>query len=436
MHAPITTPQQGDGYLAGKGQAWFAFALAFLLMASDFIDRQVVVTMFPYLKAEWAVSDKELGALIAAVSITIAVASLPIAFLTDRWSRVKAIVVMGVLWSLATIACGFARSYTQLLAARSLIGLGEAGYGPAGAALLASLFPQRLRATVLGGFLTAGSVGSVAGVIIGGVIGAHWGWRAAFGIVGGPGLVVALLFLLVRDYRTVALVAPAAAARLSLRRIAAELFRARSGIAAYIAGALQLITVSTVYAWLPSYLNRFYGLSGESAGLEAAIVIAAGSVGAVVWSALADRLGRRDPRYKLFVPAACGVVTLLLLSGAFGLLLPGALQFATVILGGFTMTATVGAIPAVAIDVVHPGLRASAGSMVAVVQNLFGLGLGPLITGVLSDAYGLETALAIVPFSCLLSAGVLLLGSRSYADDLRYVRTALGSDLATAPQAA
>jgi len=436
MRAPIITPQHGEGYIVGKAQAWFAFALAFLLMASDFIDRQVVVTMFPYLRAEWAVSDKELGALIAVVSITIAAASLPVALLTDRWGRVKAIVVMGVLWSLATVACGFAQSYGQLLAARSLIGLGEAGYGPAGGALLSSLFPQRIRATVIGAFLTAASVGSVAGVIVGGVIGAHWGWRAAFGIVGGPGLILSLLFLFVRDYRTVALVAPTAEARLSLRRIAAELFRARSGVAAYIAGALQLITVSTVYAWLPSYLNRVYALSGETAGLEAAIVIIAGSVGAVVWSMLADRLGRRNPRYKLFVPAVCGVLTLLLLSGAFGLLRPGALQFATVILGGFTMTATTGAIPAVAIDVVHPGLRATAGSMVAVVQNLFGLGVGPLITGALSDAFGIETALAIVPFSCLLSAVVLLLGSRSYADDLHYVHAAFGPDVATLPQVA
>lgn len=437
MHAPLTvsTPQ-GEGYLLGTRQAWLAFALASLLMAFDFVDRQLVVAMFPYIKAEWAVSDKELGALIAVVSITIAVTSLPISLLADRWSRVKAVVAMGTLWSLATIACGFARSYAQLLLARSLIGLGEAGYGPAGGALLSSLFPARLRATVIGGFLAAASVGSVAGVVLGGVIGARWGWRAAFGVVGVPGLVLALLFLLVRDYRTVALPAPTASTRISLRQVAAELFRARSGVAAYIAGALQLVTISTVYAWLPSYLNRVYGLSGESAGLEAAIVLIAGSVGVVLWSAVADRLGRRDPRYKLFVPAACGVLTVVLLSGAFALLPPGTTQFAVVVLGGFTMTATTGAIPAVAIDVVHPGLRATAGSMVAVVQNLFGLGLGPLIAGTLSDAFGLEAALAIVPFSCLFAAGVLLLGSRSYARDLRYVHAHFAPGSAAMPQPA
>jgi MFS transporter, Spinster family, sphingosine-1-phosphate transporter len=98
------------------------------------------------------------------------------------------------------------------------------------------------------------------------------------------------------------------------------------------------------------------------------------------------------------------------------------MQFALIVAGGFTMTSTTGTIPAVAIDVVHPGLRATAGSMVAVVQNLFGLGVGPFITGALSDLYGLQTALALVPVSCLLSAVVLLLGSRSYEADLANVR--------------
>jgi MFS transporter, Spinster family, sphingosine-1-phosphate transporter len=423
MHALPAATGQNDAYLYSKRHAWFAFALTFLLMAFDFIDRQVVVSMFPHLKTAWGVSDKQLGALISVISITVALGALPISVVTDRWSRVKSIVVMGTLWSLATIACAFSRSYSQLLAARSMIGVGEAAYGPAGGALLSNVFPQRLRATVIGAFLTASYVGSVLGVVLGGVITARWGWQAAFGVVGLPGLVLALLFLFVRDYETVALPDNGAAPRrMGLRRAAGELFRARSGIAAYFGGALQLITSSTIYAWLPSYLNRAYGLPVDKAGAMAAIAIIAGSVGAVLWAHVADRLGRRHVRSRLLIPAACGVATLVLLGTAFGALPPSPLQFALIVAGGFTMTSTTGTIPAVAIDVVHPGLRATAGSMVAVVQNLFGLGVGPFITGALSDLYGLQTALALVPFSCLLSAVVLLLGSRSYEADLANVR--------------
>jgi MFS transporter, Spinster family, sphingosine-1-phosphate transporter len=134
-------------------------------MAFDFIDRQVVISMFPHLKADWGVSDSQPGALVSTISITIAVRSLPISLLTDRRSRVKSIIVMGSLWSVATVACAFARNYGQLLAARGFIGLGEAGYGPAGGAILASASPARLRATVIGGFLSAASVSSVLGVV-------------------------------------------------------------------------------------------------------------------------------------------------------------------------------------------------------------------------------------------------------------------------------
>lgn len=428
------TMRPREGYAVPRPQAWFAFTLAFLLMAFDFIDRQVVVSMFPYLKAAWGVSDQQLGALVSVISITVALGALPVSLVADRRGRVKCIVVMGTIWSLATIACGFARSPGQLLAARSLIGLGEAGYGPAAGAILSNLFPARLRATVVGSFLAAASVGSVLGVVLGGIIAARWGWQSAFGIVGVPGLVLALLFLLVRDYRTVPLVDAVEQRQRSLpvRRIALELFRPRSGIAAYVGGALQLATVSTVYAWLPSYLHRYYGLDAAEAGVRAALVIVAGSLGAIVWSWVADRMARRDPRNKLRVPAACAVVTLALLAAAFGIVPVGTVQFLLIIAGGFMMTATTGAIPAVALDVVHPGLRASAGSMVAVVQNLGGLGVGPLIAGALSDAYGLRTALAVIPLSCLLCAMVLLLGARSYERDLERAAIPVGAGGVTA----
>src|SRR5262249_57484121 len=111
--------------------------------------------------------------------------------------------VMAMLWSIASISCMFAQNYAQLLSARAVVGLGEAGYGSVGAAMVATHFPQRLRAGLLGGFFASASVGSVLGVILGGVVATHFGWQAAFGVVGIPGLALALLYLFVRDYRTV-----------------------------------------------------------------------------------------------------------------------------------------------------------------------------------------------------------------------------------------
>ena len=121
----------------------------------------------------------------------------------DRVSRVKSIVTMATVWSIASISCMFTRNYSALLAARAVVGVGEAGYGPVGAALIATHFPDRMRSALLGSFMAAASVGSVLGVALGGVIAARWGWQAAFGVVGIPGLVLSLLYIKVRDYRTV-----------------------------------------------------------------------------------------------------------------------------------------------------------------------------------------------------------------------------------------
>ena len=201
-----TAYDPADHRPAPRRYAWSVFAIIFALMVVDYVDRQVVVSMFPHLKAQWDLSDRQLGALVSIVSITVALGAVPLSFLADRWSRVKSIFLMAMVWSLATIGAAFAGSYAQLMGARSVVGLGEAAYGTVGMALLASLFPPRMRSTVLGAFLAAGMFGSVLGVMLGGFIAERWGWQAGFGAVGVPGLFLAVVFLLVvRDYKTVAL---------------------------------------------------------------------------------------------------------------------------------------------------------------------------------------------------------------------------------------
>ena len=219
LHALEKRPG-ADDYLFGRGPAWFAFVMTLALMVVDYVDRQVIVSLFPYMRADWGLSDKQLGALVSVVSVTVALGALPVALFADRASRVKSIVAMATVWSLATISCLWTRSYGQLLAARALVGLGEAGYGSVGAALIASHFPARMRGALLAGFFASASIGSVLGVMLGGLIAARWGWQAAFGVVGVPGLVLALLYLKVRDYRTVALEPAQDARRRSLAKAA------------------------------------------------------------------------------------------------------------------------------------------------------------------------------------------------------------------------
>jgi predicted MFS family arabinose efflux permease len=391
------------------------FGAAFALMVLNFADRQVVVATFPQLQAEWSTSDTQLGALVSVVSVTVALGALPVALWTDRSSRVRAIAVMGIVWSLAAVAAGATRSYGQLLIARAAVGVGEAGYGPAAGALLATTFPPTRRATVLGAFQAAAPLGAVLGVALGGAVAAHWGWRAAFGLVALPGLALALLFLRFRDYPTVGLDGPTGPR--SARRVLRELFRARSGIAAYSGGAVQLMVTSTLYTWLPSHLHRTYGMPIDRAAGGTALVILAGFAGMIIFARLADRAAVRTPRARLLVPAVLAIATAGLLSTAFAAVGPGVAQFVLVVAGGATMTAVVGPVSAVVVDVVHPALRATAISTMVVVQNLGGLAIGPVLAGWLSDRYGLTVALAAIPLLCVVAAGLFWYGSRFYERD-------------------
>jgi MFS family permease len=126
--------------------------------------------------------------------------------------------------------------------------------------------------------------------------------------------------------------------------------------------------------------------------------------------------GASNPR-KLYLVASACVLTLLLLGVAFGLLPPGSLQFALIAAGGFGLTCTIGAVPAVVMDVVHPGLRATAAAMVTLIQNLLGLAAGPFEAGMLSDALGLQNALAVIPLSSLGAALLFIVAARSYNSD-------------------
>jgi MFS family permease len=405
--------------------AWTVFAVLFALMVVDYVDRQVVVSMFPHLKAAWDLSDRQLGALVSIVSIIVALGAVPISLLADRWSRVKSIFLMALVWSSATLACAFAGSYSQLITARGFVGLGEAAYGTVGVALLATLFPLRMRSTVLGAFLAAATLGSVLGVMLGGFIAERWGWQAGFGAVGLPGILLAFLVLLiVRDYKTVAL--PRAdrsvsKPKVSARLIVAELMRPRTALITCLGAGFNLLVVSTVWAWLPSYFNRYYGLAPDHAGAKTALVVLVSGLGAFLWSMLADRLSASSPRARLYVPAVAAMLTTMFMIVAFAWVPPGPAQFALIVAGGLTMTGSVGPTDAVVIDVIHPGLRATAASILSLARNLFGLAGGPLLAGALSDAYGLQVAMSVIPVFCVVATAMFILAARSYPSDLKRV---------------
>lgn len=409
--------------------AWLAFALTFALMMSDYISRQVLLAVFPFLKAVWGLSDTQLGSLVSIVALMVGVLSIPISFAADRWGRVKSIAVMASLWSLATIACGFAGGYAQMFTARAVVGIGEAAYATAGGAILMHIFPPRLRSTVMGAFLGASLFGSVIGVAAGGVVATRWGWPWAFIAVGVPGLLLALTYpLMVRDYATVTLVKQDATQKMSWQEIAHASLGARATVFGAVGGALQLFISAALVAWLPSYLNRFYGLSPERAAVRAALIVLAGGVGMACGGFVADRLSVGKLRNKLRVPALYALASCLLLVTAFALPV-GGLQFSLIAAGTLFVGGHMGPVAALSVELNHPGLRATALAVVTLVYNLVGLAPGPFVVGALSDAFGLRTAMMLAPLVSLGAAACFWLGSRHLEQDWRRFHPAEGGTI-------
>jgi MFS family permease len=205
---------------------------------------------------------------------------------------------------------------------------------------------------------------------------------------------------------------------MSWREIVKASLGVRSTIYGYIGGAFQLFASAAVVAWIPSYLNRFYALPAEQAAVKAALIVLVGGIGMSCGGFVADRLSGRDVRNKLRVPGGYAVCSGLLFVVAFALP-PSALQFGLIMAAVLFVGAHMGPVAALAAELNHPGLRATALSVVTLVYNLLGLAPGPLVVGALSDAFGLRAAMMVIPLVCLVAVIFFLLGSRYLPEDLR-----------------
>ena len=411
---------------APRTYAWIVFALTFGLLLSDYMSRQVLNAVFPVLKAEWALTDTQLGSLSSIVALLVGLLTFPLSVVADRWGRVRSVTLMAALWSLATLGCAIAANYNQMFAARFFVGVGEAAYGSVGIALILSIFPAHLRATLSSAFMAGGPVGSVIGMAFGGVIAAQFGWRWAFGAMAAFGLALVVLYaLIVRERR---LRAPdgtmpvAQAARPGLRTIFSGLFSSVSVIAAYVGSGLQLFIMAAMLAWLPSFLNRYYALPTDRASVGAAIFILVGAVGMVVCGIVTDRLSRPAPERKWTIAITYSLTSAALLLVAFRMP-PGTAQLVLIGAGMAMVAGTAGPAGAMVANLTHPSIHATAFATLTLANNLLGLAPGPFVTGLLADRIELMGAMQLVPLAALGAVAAFAVGKRHYADDLKRIRT-------------
>src|SRR3954467_15896686 len=425
----VDRPSTPPAPRARKFFPWIVFTLTFALLLSDYMSRQVLSAVFPFLKAEWALSDTQLGGLTSVVALTVGLLAVPLSLLGDRWGRVRAIVLMATIWSLATLGSAIAANYGELMLSRLFIGVGEAAYGSVGLAVVLAVFPAYRRATLSGAFIAGGSFGSVLGVALGGALAVHFGWRWSFAAMAILGLVLVLLYRLVitdkkLDAHRVDDVAEGEpGSRTGERARLRTRLGSPSAIPAYVGSGLQLFIAGSLLAWRPSYVGRAYGLAPDKAAGVAAIAILFMGVGMIVCGAVTDRLSRRVPIRK-WTSAIVYTTTSLVCLGVGFSMHPGGAQLLLLAVGVFFAAGTSGPAGAMVSNLTHESIRATAFGTLTLANNLLGLAAGPLVTGILADKFGLVGAMKIVPIVAVGALIALLIGRKYYTRSLAKVTAA------------
>ena len=322
------------------------------------------------------------------------------------------------------MACAFAGNYKQLLSLRTILGVGEAGYGPAGVAMVSWLYPIEKRARMLGIWGASQPLGIGAGIALGGLIAAQLGWRYAFGLVALPGLIVAILFFFVKDYKTVALVktiqqtSAEAVSKMKMRAgdIVKEFLRTSTLVFTYLGFTASIFVTTSIMTWLPTFYHRMGGITEA----QASIIIALAVIGQPVGGYLSDLWVKRNPNSRLIYCTITPIISALLLFAAF-FLFEGNVQYIVLIIMGIVVTAFVPAAVSVTQEVIHPGLRSMSYAFAVLFQSLLGASLGPIVIGAISDATDLQTALRVLSFFLILSSALFFTGSFFYKRDFNKV---------------
>jgi MFS family permease len=327
---------------------------------------------------------------------------------------------MAIMWSLATAICALTGNFVQLFMARLLIGVGEAGYAPGGSAMISGLYPIDRRSRMMGIWNASIPLGSAIGVLLGGIIAVKFGWKHAFGMVAVPGMIVAILFLFVKDYKTVDLSffdKNRNKIKMEKKDIVKEFITKPSVLYTYFGMAAVVFVTTSMLTWLPTYFEKVRNIPQETAGKMASSVMLLALIGAPLGGYLTDKWRKIRDNARLIYPALSTFLSAVVLFIAL-VLVKGTIQYIVFLIFGILVLSFISGAAAVTQDVIHPGLRATSYAIAVVVQNLLGASTAPVVMGKIYDLTNIRTAMSVLPFVLLAGTTLFWLGSRSYVKDL------------------
>lgn len=398
--------------------AAYAVVLLTAMNLLNYIDRWVPSAVKDLFKRDLGLTDQETALPLSAFIIVYMIASPIFGSLAERGPRRILIAVGVVVWSLATAGAAFAEGFYSLLLARALVGIGEAAYATIAPSLIADFFPPERRNRIFTIFYVATPVGAAIGFTLGGFLGAHWGWRAAFLGVGLPGVLVALLALTMRD-----------PGRGRFDRDAgapppwSEALRTLAGHRQYLVtvAGYTAVTFATggIADWLPTFLARERGFSLDQAGGLVGVVTVVGGLGGTVLGGLAaDRAGRFTRQAYLAVSGLALVPAVALTCFALYVARSPAVILGCILVAQIFLWAYNAPVNALIVNSVHGGLRARAVGLSILCIHLFGDAASPPLIGAVNDRiHNLGLALAMVPVAVAVGAVIWLAGWRWLPDD-------------------
>jgi MFS family permease len=412
-------------------QSWvrsasFGLAVLSFINLFSYLDRYIVSALIESLKhSELALSDADLGSLMSGFLVVYTVTAPVFGALGDRRSRPRLIALGVACWSFATALSGFAVGYLSLLAARASVGVGEAAYVTIAPSLLSDYFPVRQRARVMAIFFCAIPVGSALGYVVGGLVDKHYGWRMAFFVAGVPGLLLALLCLLLRDPpRGVqdADGAPAArpAAGTSAKAMQKDtwatfgrLLRNKPYVLTILGYAAYTFAMGGLAFWMPAFLERTRGVPRAEATVSfGTIVVITGFIGTFVGGWLGDYFHKYSRRAYLWLSAIATLVAVPCVWLA--LTTPSHAAYLTwMVAAELCLFLSTGPINAAILNLVVATERATAIALGVFAIHLLGDVLSPYIIGKISDASSLAQGVKIVPVAVLVGACVWMWAARA-----------------------
>ena len=400
--APATTEAPAPTVpLVGRAYRSYALTVLMLIYVLNFLDRQVVAILAEPIKRDLGLADWQLGMMTGlAFAVLYTLLGIPIARFAERANRPLIIAGSVFVWSGFTMVCGMAQNFAQLVAARIGVGVGEAGCTPPALSLIADYTPREKRASAIAFYMLGAPVGGILGMAIGGVIADHWGWRAAFLVVGAPGLLFALISaatLVEPRKRLKAALAAQAEAAPTFRETLRELARKRAYWILISAVTIKAFVSYGATAFMGSFFFRNHGEAlaevGARFGLKSAgfLGIALGIVtggtavvGTLLGGRLADHFAAKDARALATIPALGAAISVPF--SILGLMSPDMVT-AMCILAVPALFNSLWSGPSYAAiqGLVQPRSRATATAILLFVANLIGLGAGPLGVGLVSD---------------------------------------------------